>query len=216
MAVARSACPRLNAHSNAACDVAPLRSDLAQPAVVDRRPATRRCCRAHSCAKYVGVTLADVVISSPVAMSCSLPYRARVCSSRYRGCVTGAIRNDQGLVDEVREQVDHVAGCDRPAGADLFRGVERAPAGEHRQSIEQAALAFEEKLVAPVNDCTQRLLTRHRGARATRQQAEAIVEPVHELVHGQRPYPYRGELDGEGDAVEPPADLGDDRLGVVR
>jgi hypothetical protein len=41
------------------------------------------------------------------------------------------------------------------------------------------------------------------------EQLEADVEPVGEVVDGQRADPGGGELDGEGEAVEGAADVGD-------
>ena len=46
-----------------------------------------------------------------------------------------------------------------------------------------------------------------RGAAAAREQAEALVEPRHEIVGRQRAHPRRRELDRERDAVEAPAQL---------
>ena len=43
------------------------------------------------------------------------------------------------------------------------------------------------------------------------QQAEAVLEPGEQLVGGQRPDAGGGQLDGQRDAVQPAADLGDRR-----
>ena len=80
------------------------------------------------------------------------------------------IERDQRLVDQVPQQVQHVARRDVVARADRLGRVERESAGEHRQPLQQRALAGREQVVAPVDRCAQRLLARQRRLVAALQQ----------------------------------------------
>jgi len=68
--------------------------------------------------------------------------------------------------------------------------------------------------VAPLNGRAQRLVAGRSGALAARQQAEAIVEVSQDLIGGEHSCPGRRQLDGQGNAIQTPADLRD-RRGVV-
>ena len=52
-------------------------------------------------------------------------------------------------------------------------------------------------------------MARQRGAAARGEEAEGVVEAPGDLLGPERPHARRGELDGEREAVEPAADLGD-------
>ena len=71
---------------------------------------------------------------------------------------------------------------------------------------EQALLCFGQQLVAPVQRCPQRLMTRQRGSAAAGKQRETIVEMLRDLLDPKRCRPSRSELDSERDTVELPAD----------
>ena len=77
------------------------------------------------------------------------------------------------------------------------------------------ALALVEQIVAPIDERAQRLLPRQDVAAAAGEHAEALVEPLAQLARAEHLDARRGELDGERDAVEPPADVGDDRRVLV-
>ncbi len=76
----------------------------------------------------------------------------------------------------------------------------------------------------PVNGCLQRLLPRHRVPAAAGQEPEPLIEPRRDLPERRRRQPRRGQLQGERNAVEPPADgygirggeLVDDEVRLVR
>src|SRR5581483_12195418 len=67
---------------------------------------------------------------------------------------------------------------------------------------------------APRDGSQERLLASENRPRATSEQTEPVVEPFQDLLHGQDANARRRELDGERDAVQAPADLGD-VFGVV-
>ena len=86
-------------------------------------------------------------------------------------------------------------------------------ADEDRQPSEQAPLVFEEEVVAPVHDGTQRLLAGQRGAGAAGEQREAVAESLGQRGQGEGSKAGGGKLDGQGQAVESSADAVDDRFG---
>ncbi len=100
------------------------------------------------------------------------------------------------------QRVEHVAGH-------LLGGLQRPAAGEHRQVRERAPLALVQQVVAPLDRRPQRALALGRVARAAGQQVEPAAEALEDRRRGEQPRAGGGELDGERQAVEPPADLGD-------
>ena len=124
------------------------------------------------------------------------------------------------LVHQSGEQVDHGERGHRARrrlpGVRAFRGVrahrlgrlQRPAPGEDRQPAQQGPLGRGEQLVAPVQGRRQRPVPGQGGPAAARQQPEAVVQPGRDLLHRQRPHPGRRQLDRQGDAVQPAADLG--------
>jgi hypothetical protein len=56
------------------------------------------------------------------------------------------------------------------------RRIQREPGGKNRQPAQQAPFGLGQKIVAPVERCAQRLMTRQRRTTAGRQQPEAILQ----------------------------------------
>ena len=122
-----------------------------------------------------------------------------------------AVRLHEGLVDERLQLVeDGLAGVCAD-GLDVREG---APAGEDGQAPEQALLRLLEERVAPVDRGPERLLPLGNVARAGREHVEGAVEPLEQRLRGQKPQAGRGELEGERQAVQAPAD-GRDGGGVL-
>jgi hypothetical protein len=65
--------------------------------------------------------------------------------------------------------------------------------------------------MTPIDGSPQGLLTREGRATAARQESEAIIQPLHQLLDGDRPDLGGRQLDRERDAVQVPADLLDGR-----
>lgn len=126
------------------------------------------------------------------------------------------LSNDQGLVDEPTEQVQHVLVFDalaqarpyRRYRADRLRGFQAPPASEHREPVQQATLLLAQQVIAPVQCGTQRLLARQRCPTAAGQQAEALVEPSRELIDTQRGHPRSRQLQRKGNSIQPRTHLG--------
>ena len=68
--------------------------------------------------------------------------------------------------------------------------------------------------MAPVEHRPQRPMPWQRGTASAGQQREAIAQAGGNLLNAKRGGARRGELDGQRDAVEPPADR-DDRRQVL-
>ena len=132
------------------------------------------------------------------------------------GLATGVGGGDEGLVDQPAEHVEDLAGRHLVVGADRLGGGQLAAAGEHRQPGEQAAFVLEQQVVAPVHHRPQGLLAGQGGAGAPGEQPEAVVEPFGHGGQRQRAEAGGGELDGQGQAVQPAADVLDDRPACAR
>ena len=135
--------------------------------------------------------------------------RTRAPSRAWRSAARRRLRIScahQAVVDE---------GGKRPqaGAADRLGGIQRAAAGEHGQPGEQRPLARLEQLVAPVDRRAQRVLAGGRVARAGREQVKAVLEPREHRRRVEQLGARGGQLEGEREPVEGPADAGD-RAGV--
>src|SRR5206468_9709123 len=105
---------------------------------------------------------------------------------------------DQALVGEGHEAVedlDAVELAGRPA--DRLRAVDLAPADEHAQPGEQPALAGGQEVVTPGDRAAERLLSLGEIARASRQDAELVLQSFEDRIWREELDPRRGELDRE-------------------
>ena len=92
------------------------------------------------------------------------------------------------------------------ASHDRLHGVEGPPAGEDGERAEHAARRVVEQVVAPVDRRAQRALPLGQVARAARQQREALVEPLQQLRSARAADAGGGQLDGQRQPVQAPAD----------
>ena len=93
-------------------------------------------------------------------------------------------------------------------GADLLRRLQAEAADEDRQAPQEGLVAGREQVVAPLHRPLEGLVPGLTGAGPTGEEAEAVVEAGRDLLHAEGGGARRGQLDGEGDAVEAAADLG--------
>jgi hypothetical protein len=121
----------------------------------------------------------------------------------------GGQEEDQGLLHQPGQQLDHRGRLDLPTGAHGLGGVQREAPREDRQPIEEDPLLVGQEVVAPVDRRLQGLLAGQRGAAAPRQHPEPVLEAGEELLHRQHPDAGRGQLEGQRDAVQPHAHLRD-------
>ena len=158
-----------------------------------------------------------VVAPRRARASCSAANSRIVSSSRKRGSPSASsIRTrlwsasaDQAV--ERRRRPSSAAGPQHGLGR-----LEVAAADEHRQAVEEPALAVVEQVVAPGDRAAQRLLARRQVARPGGQDVELMLEPVEDRVGREELDACRGELDRERHAVEPGGDPGDGRRVLVR
>jgi hypothetical protein len=82
--------------------------------------------------------------------------------------------DDQGLADQLCQQIEHFAWLDALATADLLGRFERPGRREHRQSAKQFAFRRREQVVAPVDRSFERALTGDGRSGAAGQQPKSI------------------------------------------
>ncbi len=90
--------------------------------------------------------------------------------------------------------------------ADRLGGVERAAAGEHGQAAEERLLRRAQQGVTPGDRVAQRPLAGGGIAWTAGEHIEATLKPRTQRRGWQHPHTGRGQLNGERQAVEPPAD----------
>ena len=99
-------------------------------------------------------------------------------------------------------------------GHSLGGGQVKSP-GEHRQAGQHRPLGAGQQIPRPLDHRPQRLLPRRGRPRPPGQQGEPLVQPGIQLGQRHHPQPGRGQLDGQRDAIKPPADAADDRGGLL-
>ena len=119
----------------------------------------------------------------------------------------GRLHDHEGLVDQRGEQIEHVVG------AECLDRIEGKGPREYGKPAEQGGLGLVEEGVAPVDRLAQRAVAGHGGPGRRGQDFERLVQPRRDLVGGQDAHARGRQLDGERNAVQPPADLAH-RLGV--
>ena len=102
----------------------------------------------------------------------------------------------------------------RSGAAHVLGGGQVEGAAEHRQLRPGPLFGTGAQLVAPVQGTAQGTLPGRGGTRTGGQQVEPVVEALPDLLGRQRPQPYRRQLDGQRQPVQPPADPGDRGLVV--
>src|SRR6266508_3042912 len=117
----------------------------------------------------------------------------------------GGFPHDQGLVDEFPDQWEHRAVCDPATRAHGFGGVDVEGAVEHAQAAEGDLRAGGQELMAPLDGREQAPVTSGLRVR-TREHLEPVGYPCCDLGWLEDAYLAGGQLDGEGEAVEPAAD----------
>jgi hypothetical protein len=121
----------------------------------------------------------------------------------------------EGAVDEVTQPVQDVerVGCGLLNATESFRGLQAERPANHRKAAEQEPLGLAQRLVAPLQQRPNRLVARMRSARTAGEQAQPVGKPTRELPQGEVAQPRGGQLQGEREPVEIPADLRHDRKG---
>ena len=129
------------------------------------------------------------------------------------GARTVVVDEQQGLVDQPTEAVQHVRGGNPLVRAHLLGRREREAAGEDREPPQQDLLVVRQQGVAPLERGSQRRMPSDLAVPT--EQGERLAQPLGDLRRLEVRHAGGGELQGERDAVETAADL-HDRRGVVR
>jgi hypothetical protein len=93
----------------------------------------------------------------------------------------------------------------------VLDGLQRAAPHERPEAAEQPLLLLGEQVVAPADGVAEGLLPLRQVSRAAGQEREAPAQPPEHRLGVQQPDPGRRQLDGQRQAVQPLADLGDGR-----
>ena len=147
-----------------------------------------------------------VAPASPSAASSSAAYCAQALEEDELGHAALGGPAHEALVQQRAHDVQHVGV---PVAAHLLGGVQRPRADEDREPAEERALVLGEQVVAPLEGGAQRAVPGGRVAGVGREHRHAVAQPVGELGRGEELRPRGGQLQGEGEAVEPSADLRD-------
>ena len=128
------------------------------------------------------------------------------------GLLLAGLHPDQAAVHQRAERVHHRS----PDGvtADGRDGGQAEAPGEYREPGEQRLFVGGKQAEAPVQRVPQGPLPFGQVTRPGGQQAHPVIEPREQRARRQQPDPGGGQLDGQRQAVQPAADLGDE-LGIV-
>ena len=153
--------------------------------------------------------------ASPDSSRRSRPYSHSVCncelSGRYGPATSSA--DDERLVDETAQEVKYPVAREHPAvGTDRLGGVEVTATGKDEQAGEETTLDVEKEVVAPVDHRPERLLS-GRGAGPSVSSRNRSSSRSARAASGV-PEAGGGQFDCQGKAVQPAADVGDDRTGL--
>jgi hypothetical protein len=125
--------------------------------------------------------------------------------------LAAVVHLNKGFVDEQAELVEHLVGCDGCGGAHGDVCVVAEVSGEDGQATEYDLFHLGEQVVRPIDGCFQRVLARQGGTGRPGEYVEALVETGGDLGGGEHSDSGGCQFDGQGDAVETAADVGDGR-----
>ena len=132
------------------------------------------------------------------------------------GVGAAPVGDDHGLVDQAAQQVADLVRSTRSSEHTASTAATSKPPANTANRSNSSRSSSVEQPVRPLHRRPQRLVPLQPAPAAAAQQPEAVVEPVGQVGEGHRPDPGGGQLDRQGEAVEPFADPGDDRhVGVA-
>src|SRR5687768_13177563 len=92
----------------------------------------------------------------------------------------------QALVDQRRYSIEHIESEVVSHSTHGLGGLDREPPDEDTQPHKEALLGLVKQLEAPLDRTTQRLLAWTAVACPTGQEAQAVVEPREQCLHGKQ------------------------------
>jgi hypothetical protein len=134
-----------------------------------------------------------------------LPHRVRQAVSRT-GLVGGD--PDEARVDQLGEGLEQPMPVVAQRTGDRLQVGQGDPAGKDGQHVEQGGGRVAHHGEAGLDGRAQRPLPGGQVPRAAGEQGQRPVQPVQQFRRGEQAHPRRGQLDGEGQPVEPAADRG--------
>src|SRR4051794_30246224 len=104
-----------------------------------------------------------------------------------------ALSDDDRFVYQLAEEIEHQEILDSVAGTDSLRRLEGPAARKDRETTQQVLFGVGQKIVAPVDQRTERLLAGERCPATARQQAQAVVKSSGDLIRREHPDTGRRE-----------------------
>src|SRR5215472_15324052 len=93
--------------------------------------------------------------------------------------------DDQGLVDEMQQELNHLLSPDAVTSTDSFGGIQVPIHRKHGEPGEELPFRFGKQRVAPIDGGLQSLLSRKRSPVAADQELEALIKSGRKLFNGQ-------------------------------
>ena len=112
------------------------------------------------------------------------------------------LHHDERLVDQRRQQVQHLVGFDLVVGAHGLGGGQVKAAGEDGQPLQHRLFLRLQQLVGPIDQAAQRLLAPVAQLAAAGQELEAVLQAAVDVDEGQRAQPGRGQFQRQRDAFQ--------------
>ena len=121
----------------------------------------------------------------------------------------------QRSIHQAHQEIEHLDCRQRIVRAHCLGGVQAERSSKDRQPDEQQAFRVGQQVIAPLDRCFERPLSGNGGAWPAGEKHEPLGEALSDFGRMEHPRPGGCQLDREGDAVEPAADLDDARHVLV-
>ena len=96
--------------------------------------------------------------------------------------VVVVVGDDEGLVDQLTQHVDHIDDVEVVAGRTASAAGQVTAAREHRQPVQRVTFRRVEQVIGPVDRAPQRLVALERGAAAAGEELEPLIEAGNEIL----------------------------------
>ena len=96
--------------------------------------------------------------------------------------VVVVVDDDEGLVHQLTQHVDHIRRVELVAGQDRLRRRQVTATGEHRQPLQRMTFGRGEQVIGPVDRAPQRLVAFRSRATAVGEEREPLIEPGDEIL----------------------------------
>ena len=117
------------------------------------------------------------------------------------------IGGDQGFRHQIADPLIACTPVIAASAATAMAEFKRKPAAENRQASQDRLLLRGQDAMAPVKRRAQRLLPRECGTANGGQRHDGVAKPLCQAAQPIEVDARGGQFDGQGNAIEPPADL---------